>query len=65
MNFCQRVDTMKLLLTILAAFILCGCGQSGPLYIPGDPSRIESPPPAENSAEEDADERSRDGEDNN
>jgi predicted small lipoprotein YifL len=53
---------MKLLLTILAAFILCGCGQSGPLYIPGNPSRIESPPPADDSAEEDQEENARNDE---
>ena len=29
----------------LFVFFLAGCGQSGPLYIPGDPSSIE--PPAE------------------
>lgn len=29
-----------------------GCGQSGPLYLPGDPSRIESVPPAPADAEE-------------
>ena len=44
---------MKRLLAIFAAFVLFGCGQSGPLYIPGDPSRIESPPPpAEESTDE-------------
>ncbi len=29
------------LLTLLALF---GCGQSGPLYLPGDPSAVETPP---------------------
>ena len=24
--------------------LLAGCGQSGPLYIPGDPSRMSVPP---------------------
>ena len=50
-----RVDAMKRLLALFAAFVLAGCGQSGPLYIPGDPSRIENPPPpAEESTEEEA-----------
>ena len=33
---------------------LAGCGQSGPLYIPGDPSEIREPPeqPAENNNED-------------
>lgn len=36
------------------AFVLMfsGCGQSGPLYLPGDPSRIERLPPAPADAEE-------------
>ena len=46
---------MKRLLTVFAAFVLFGCGQSGPLYIPGNPSRIENPPPpAEEPADEEA-----------
>ena len=49
-----RVDAMKRLLALFAAFVLAGCGQSGPLYIPGDPSRIENPPPVEESTEEEA-----------
>ena len=46
---------MKRFLALLAALVLVGCGQSGPLYIPDDPSRIENPPPP---AEESADEES-------
>ena len=42
-----------LLLTALAlAFVASGCGQSGPLYIPGNPSKIQNPPPAEEQDEE-------------
>jgi len=47
---------MKRLLALFTAFLLFGCGQSGPLYIPGDPSRIENPPPP--PAEESPDEES-------
>ncbi len=46
-----RVSAALLLLLFIA-----GCGQSGPLFIPGDPSRIEAPPqqqPAEEEDEED------------
>ena len=32
---------MKRILVMLAVLVIFGCGQSGPLYIPGDPSRIE------------------------
>ena len=55
-----RVDVMKRLFALFATFVLFGCGQSGPLYIPGDPSRIESPPPVEESTEEEAAEQNGD-----
>ena len=47
---------MKRFLVALCAFlfIAAGCGQTGPLYIPGNPSRIEPPPAAEEEAEEKA-----------
>ncbi|MDH3491882.1 MAG: lipoprotein [Gammaproteobacteria bacterium] len=41
---------------MLAGFLfvlpLSGCGQSGPLYLPDDPSRIEVAPPAPAETEE-------------
>ena len=47
---------MKRLLLALTAFSLVffatGCGQSGPLYIPGNPSKIQDPPPPDEAAEE-------------
>ena len=51
------VDPMKRLFAALAAFsflfVAAGCGQSGPLYIPGNPSKIQQPPPqAESTADE-------------
>ena len=52
---------MKRLLAVLAVLILAGCGQSGPLYIPGNPSRIENPPPPpEEAAEEEGAEENGD-----
>lgn len=42
-----------LLIAAISGFALSGCGQSGPLYLPGDPSEIrEAPPPVENADEE-------------
>ncbi len=35
--------TSKILLLLILAFIFAGCGQSGPLYVPGDPSAVETP----------------------
>lgn len=52
---------MKRLILALAAlsfiFLASGCGQSGPLYIPGNPSKISNPPPAaESTADEESEE---------
>ena len=33
----------KILTAFLVAFVLAACGQSGPLYVPGDPSTVEQP----------------------
>jgi predicted small lipoprotein YifL len=54
---------MKRLILALAVlsltFLASGCGQSGPLYIPGSPSKISNPPPAaESTAEEEGEEES-------
>ena len=42
--------------TITVFFLLSGCGQSGPLYIPGNPSRITVPPAEETGEDEESDE---------
>jgi len=52
---------MKHLILALTAlsfvFLATGCGQSGPLYIPGNPSKISNPPPAaESTADEEGEE---------
>lgn len=52
---------MNRLILALAAlsfiFLASGCGQSGPLYIPGNPSKISNPPPAaESTADEESEE---------
>jgi predicted small lipoprotein YifL len=43
---------------VLGLLFAAGCGQKGPLYLPGDPSLIktEVPPPVQNQTEEDEDE---------
>lgn len=41
----------------VALLILSACGQSGPLYLPGNPSQVqEPPPPPEQPDERDEDE---------
>jgi len=47
------------LTTLLLVAVLAGCGQSGPLYVPGDPSSIQTPPATE-ASEEEADENGED-----
>ncbi len=57
---------MKRLTFVLAitalVFLFSGCGQSGPLYVPGDPSKMAVPPSqaptSEESEEEDSSESS-------
>lgn len=48
---------MKLSLRAFAAslvvILVSSCGQSGQLYIPGDPSVIATPPPAAEDSSED------------
>ncbi len=39
-------------------FLFSGCGQSGPLYIPGNPSQMVIPPSQETASEEELEEDS-------
>ena len=47
---------MKRLTLLLAAvsslFLFAGCGQSGPLYVPGNPSTMAVPPSNPDNAEQ-------------
>ena len=58
---------MKRLVLALAALVFVlpftGCGQSGPLYIPGNPSSIKQPPPRAESTAEEEDEENDEAED--
>jgi predicted small lipoprotein YifL len=53
---------MKRLTFLIAAFafmfLFSGCGQSGPLYIPGNPSQMAVPPSQPPASEEEAEEKS-------
>lgn len=44
------------LASISFVLLLPGCGQSGPLYIPGDPSQMAVPPTNETSETSETDE---------
>jgi len=37
---------------LLLILFTAGCGQSGPLYVPGDPSSIQAPPEEPKESEE-------------
>ena len=42
--------------------VLAGCGQSGPLYLPGDPSSVmNAPPPQQQQPEPEEDAEEPDG----
>ena len=56
----MKSTTLAALLTIL---FLAGCGQSGPLYVPGDPSSIE--PPADQANDNDERDEEAGGSGNN
>ena len=52
---------MKRSISVFVLLILFGCGQSGPLYLPGNPSRVENPPaPAEEAGDEEGGEENGD-----
>ena len=54
----------KTLATLLLIFSLAGCGQSGPLYLPGNPSEVQSLPrqvPEVTEEEDDAANEENDG----
>jgi predicted small lipoprotein YifL len=51
---------LTLFIAVLASLLLfSGCGQSGPLYIPGNPSQM-AVPPSQDTAKEDEQEDSSD-----
>lgn len=33
------------ILSVATLLLLSACGQSGPLYLPGNPSQVQEPPP--------------------
>jgi len=42
--------TRSLACFLLAALALSGCGQKGPLYLPGDPNEVRSEVPTTNDS---------------
>jgi len=54
-----RKPAVMLISLAAGAFLLAGCGQKGPLFLPGTPSTIRTPVPEQQPApvEEDDEER--------
>jgi len=48
-----------LIATFALLFLISGCGQSGPLYVPGNPSTM-AVPPSQDAASEDESEEEQD-----
>ena len=54
-------NSSKTLTALAFLMLLSACGQSGPLYIPGNPSEVREPPPeTSNTSDEDEEDRKRD-----
>ncbi len=45
-------STLILIAVLLSLGALSACGQSGPLYVPGDPSSVQQPQPAPESEDD-------------
>ena len=46
------IPALTTIVAIASIFIVSGCGQTGPLYLPGNPSRIEKLPPLPTGSEQ-------------
>ena len=55
------MKTLYLALIASFALLFAACGQSGPLYLPGNPSTVQAPPAetAEDDEDDDEDEERR------
>ena len=54
----------RIAIALLTTIVLAGCGQKGPLFLPGDPNsvRITTPPQNAEQAEDDRDDDDEDDE---
>lgn len=66
MNAANRAIAMhntlkRFAIALLTSLVIAGCGQKGPLFLPGDPSTIRTITPEQNNPQ--SDERDDDDED--
>lgn len=54
----QRLTCLLVVLTSL--FLFSACGQSGPLYVPGNPSKMAVPPSKGTTTNEETDDEEQD-----
>jgi predicted small lipoprotein YifL len=50
---------LRTLFASLLVILVTGCGQSGPLYIPGNPSEIKAPPSTQQNTEQKAEDEKK------
>lgn len=58
-------DMQRFILALAAislVLLFSACGQSGPLYLPGNPSKLETIPPAPTESDEEEDDDEQDNE---
>ena len=53
-------STIILIAILLSLGLLSACGQSGPLYVPGDPSSVQTPQPVPEADENGEENRKED-----
>ncbi len=53
-------NTLKTLSALAVLLLVSACGQSGPLYIPGNPSEVREPPAETSNSDEEEENRRRD-----
>jgi predicted small lipoprotein YifL len=51
-----------LIAVVACMFLFSGCGQSGPLYVPGNPSTMAVPPSQQTTGEDESEEEQDDSE---
>jgi len=59
----MRIPVTSFVLLLLSLAFLSACGQTGPLFLPGNPSEIQTSSSAEQSAEETDDDEDEDEQD--
>ena len=57
----MQIALTRIIIALLTTIVLAGCGQKGPLFLPGDPSTVRTATPQQST--QPAEERDEDDED--